>query len=286
MQSVQPRTRTAAWPALLSFLCAFVLLLAADSLLLGIVGLRAHAGGRDAAIDTTRRFALSAAGVSAIAATNAVVLLVVSLVAARLLGGVRMGLRIDASRATALGVAAAVLGTIGLSVAAGATSELLGLGHGGVTETVGAALGGATPVALAAAVCAVAIAPGIAEETFFRGLMQTRLSASFGRWPAIVIASLAFGLIHLDAVQSSFAFVIGMFLGWCTERFGGIRPTIIAHATNNAAFVLLAGAGRQGAAHRASQWVAAIAGVAVCVACIAVLLRPIAVEERPPPPRS
>jgi membrane protease YdiL (CAAX protease family) len=257
-----------------------VLLLAADSVVLSIAGFDRRAAGHDAAIRAAHRFAFSAGGVIAIGATNASVLLLVSLVAARLLGGMRERLRMGASRATVVGLVAAVVGTIGLSVAGGAASELLRLGHGGVTEMIGSALAGAAPATLVAALAAIAAAPGIAEETFFRGLMQTRLAASWGRWPAIVTASLAFGLLHLDMVQSSFAFVVGLFLGWCAERFGGIRPTIIAHSMNNAVFVLLATARRQGDMGRASQLIAVVVGVAVCALCAAVLRGRSAVADR------
>ena len=73
--------------------------------------------------------------------------------------------------------------------------------------------------------------PAFAEEGFFRGLMQGWLREAWGRWPAVVATSAAFGLIHGDRVQGSVAFITGLWLGWITERFGGIRPAIFAHGT-------------------------------------------------------
>lgn len=260
---VQPRPRVPAWPALLSYLCAFVLVVVGDSVLLG-----AH------------RFATSVGLVIAVAATNAAILLLVALVAGTLQGGVRGRLRIGASRASAAGVVAASAGTIGLSVAGGALSELLGVGHRGVLEMLETALRGADPATLAVAVGAIAVAPGIGEETFFRGLMQTRLVASLGRWPAIVVASLAFGLLHLDAVQSPLAFVIGLFLGWCAEQLDGVRPTIVAHATNNAVSIFLTTVGAGAGGQRAVQVASVALGVMLWLLCAAVLRTRVAIKGR------
>jgi membrane protease YdiL (CAAX protease family) len=260
---VQPRPRIPAWPALLSYLCAFVLVVLGDSVLWELL-----------------RFATSAGHVVAVAATNGALLLLVALVAARLQGDVRSRLRIGPSRASAAGVVAASVGTVGLSIAGGALSELLGVGHEGVQEMVETALRGADPAMFAAALGAIALAPGIGEETFFRGLRQTRRVASLGRWPAIGIASLAFGLLHLDKVQTPLVFVIGLFLGWCAERLDGIRPTIVAHATNNAVFILLATVGSRASAQRGVQVAAGASGVLVCLLCAAVLRTGVAIKGR------
>jgi membrane protease YdiL (CAAX protease family) len=107
-------------------------------------------------------------------------------------------------------------------------------------DQIAHALASAGPSRLPLLVAAIAIAPGIAEETFFRGLLQTRLAAVWGRWPAIALAAAAFGVIHLDPVQGAVAFLAGLYLGWIAERFDSIRPSIAAHATNNALFVALA----------------------------------------------
>lgn len=239
-------------------------------------------GAHETADAAAHRFAATAAGAIVIAATNAAVLLFVALLSAKLQGGVRARLRVGPSRATPVGVIAATVGTIGLSVAGGAASELLGVGHYGVMEMLETALKGAGPATLAAALAAVAVAPGIGEETFFRGLMQTRLVAALGRWPAIVIASLAFGLLHLDIVQGSLAFLIGLFLGWCAERLDGIRPTIVAHATNNAAFILSTATGWTDGVHGSSQAIAVALGLAVCGISTVVLHGRTAVRSRPP----
>lgn len=74
---------------------------------------------------------------------------------------------------------------------------------------------------------------GVAEELFFRGYVQTRLVERWGRWPGIALTALAFGLVHMDWVHSSFAFLLGLLLGWVKERAGSIRPTVYVHVANN-----------------------------------------------------
>jgi membrane protease YdiL (CAAX protease family) len=180
-------------------------------------------------------------------------------------------LRAGPSSASAAGVAAAVIGMVGLSVALGSAADAMGLGGGETAERVSRALADATAGRRVLAVAAVAAVPGVAEETFFRGLVQTRLVARWGRWPGIAATAAAFGLVHLDLVQGSLAALAGLFLGWITERFGSIRPSIAAHASNNAIFVALAPWMSPGALPRSGNALAACAGGAVFAGAVALL---------------
>src|ERR1019366_8794667 len=132
-------------------------------------------------------------------------------------------------------------------------TELAGVRGSGVMDTMSQALRGPSAGRFVAAVLTIGVAPGFAEEIFFRGNMQTRLVASWGRWPGIGATAGAFGLIHLDLVQGSLAFVAGLYLGWIVERFGGVRPTIAAHVANNTLFVTLAAAGAGAAGSRVAD---------------------------------
>jgi membrane protease YdiL (CAAX protease family) len=181
-------------------------------------------------------------------------------------------LRLGPSRASAAGVAAAVAGTVGLSVALGSASEMLGLGDGGTTERIARLLSGATPTRIVLAVAAIAVAPGAAEEAFFRGLVQTRLVARWGRWPGVVASAVAFGVVHIDPVRGSLAALAGLFLGWVAERFESIRPTAAAHAANNAVFLALAPWMSAGAMSTAGQ-IATLAGGFAVFACATAFLR-------------
>jgi len=184
------------------------------------------------------------------------------------------GLHAGPSAASPWGCLAAAVGTLALSVCCATASDLLGLRSEAMDE-IGNALQHA-PGGAVAGVVAVAVAPGLGEETFFRGFMQTRLVASWGRWPGIVATAAAFGLLHFDPVQGPQAFVLGLFLGWVVVRLDGIRPSMAAHVANNAAFVLLAGPTGSGS-RRVEAMVVALAAV-VFAACTFVLRTRIALR--------
>jgi len=57
--------------------------------------------------------------------------------------------------------------------------------------------------------------------------------------------------------------VAGLFLGWLAERFDGVRPSIAAHAINNALFVALASVGSGEVGSRRAQWIVLAAGAVV-----------------------
>jgi membrane protease YdiL (CAAX protease family) len=247
-----PRTRPEAWPALAALALALLLM---------------QVGARLALAASASPDVLVAAIVSASA------FVAVAVAGARLSRrALPAPLRFGPSTASAAGVATAVIGMVGLSVALGSAADAIGLGGGDTAENVARALSDATPGRRALAVAAVAVVPGVAEETFFRGLVQTRLVARWGRWPGIAATAAAFGLVHLDVIQGSLAALAGLFLGWVTERFESIRPSIAAHATNNAIFVVLAPWMAPGALPRSGEAVAACLGAAV-FACAVALLR-------------
>jgi membrane protease YdiL (CAAX protease family) len=236
---------------------------------------------REQIVDEFTRFALSSHGVMVQGLVNAVVLATVAVTTARCLGKDIVGsLRLKSSAASTVGVCAAVSGMLGLGLSCGAASELLGVRGRGVMELLAKALLLPTPAAFVAGIVTIGVAPGIAEETFFRGLIQTRLSARWGRWPAIVATSAAFGLFHIDPVQGAAAFVSGLFLGWTAERFAGVRPTIVAHATNNALFVAVASFAGSGNSSRRSQFVVLVLGAILFALSTAVMRSRAAVRKR------
>jgi len=49
---------------------------------------------------------------------------------------------------------------------------------------------------------AMAAAPGVTEELFFRGFVQVRLVERLGGLAGIAVTALLFGLLHFDLVQS------------------------------------------------------------------------------------
>ncbi len=272
--------RPTAWPALAAYVVGFAFTLASSVAVVSAVAMvrAAHRGSSFAA--EAQGFALSTPGLLYGALVSAAALATVALVAARLEGKpvvARLGL--GPSRATPLGVLAATAGLLGLNMACATTGEMLGARGSGVMEAMALALQSPTPARFVAAMLTLGVAPAVAEEMFFRGLIQTRLIASWGRWLGIVAAAAAFGLIHMDPLQGSIAFAAGLYLGWTVDRFAGIRPSILAHAVNNSVVVTFGAFGSSGDGSRHAQAAVVAVGVAACIASIALLRRTLATDS-------
>jgi membrane protease YdiL (CAAX protease family) len=233
-----------AWPVLVAFLAAFSIATWGSQVLVLAVA-RHGVADPDETMRQAARFARSVQGLSAIAALNLVVLSAAALITARLLDPSTPSLhllRIGPGRLGALGLAASATAVSGLSLTCGSLAQALGATGDLVSRIIPDALAAASPWGAALAWVSLTAVPAIGEETFFRGLMQPRLCAAWGRWPGIVAAAAAFGVLHLDPVQGAMAFVVGILLGWIADRFGSIVPAIAAHAGNNALFLGLSAA--------------------------------------------
>ena len=87
---------------------------------------------------------------------------------------------------------------------------------------------------------AVLIAP-FGEELIFRGVMYHYAKGIVATIPdrkkafymANVIQALAFGIFHGNLVQASYAFLLGLMMGYVRERFGSIWASILAHMAVN-----------------------------------------------------
>jgi membrane protease YdiL (CAAX protease family) len=268
-----PVASRALWPVFVAYLVAFLLVLVAGTVYVFVVAIRRSGWDLVRLADAATNVARSAPGLLGVALVSAVTLALVTLAAAWLMGrDVAARLNLRPTRARPLGVAAAVVGLAGLSLACGSAAQLAGLGKEGVSASIAATLRSSNPLRMTLAVLVLGVAPALAEEGFFRGLMLTRLRARWSRWPAIVVTAAAFGVFHVDPVQGSEAFVAGLFFGWVVERLGGIRPTIVAHAVNNGMFVLVASLARNDdEPTRVAALGMLAAGVALCGGAIALL---------------
>ena len=71
----------------------------------------------------------------------------------------------------------------------------------------------------------------IIEELLYRGVLLRTLER-YGKWFAIIISALIFGLMHGNAVQFPVALVIGLLFGYLTIKYS-IGLSMILHVLNN-----------------------------------------------------
>ncbi|MGH3025378.1 MAG: lysostaphin resistance A-like protein [Gaiellaceae bacterium] len=70
------------------------------------------------------------------------------------------------------------------------------------------------------------------EEVTFRGLGYSLLER-FGRWPAILVVGVIFGLAHGLVVSLPVIVVFGCVLAWIRSTTRSVYPGMLAHATFN-----------------------------------------------------
>ena len=80
----------------------------------------------------------------------------------------------------------------------------------------------------------MAVVPAICEELAFRGFIFGGLVRRNGRFRAVVVTAIMFGISHGIVQQSICATFMGFLLGWVAWRTGSVLPGILIHLTNNA----------------------------------------------------
>lgn len=81
----------------------------------------------------------------------------------------------------------------------------------------------------------------LAEEFMFRGIMffyllrifEGRLGKRKTFWLANFIQAVIFGVYHMDFIQGTYAFVVGLVLGYLMFHFGSIVAPILVHMLHN-----------------------------------------------------
>ena len=79
----------------------------------------------------------------------------------------------------------------------------------------------------------IGITPSICEEILFRGFLQPRLTRLIPPVFGVVLASLAFAIMHMDPVHVIAVFPLGLWLGFVSYQSGSLFPAMIAHLVNN-----------------------------------------------------
>lgn len=92
---------------------------------------------------------------------------------------------------------------------------------------------GLESLTLMSSLLAIVLAP-IVEELTFRG-MTLRLANRFTDkfYIANIIQALAFGIAHLNPVQSTYAFFVGLLLGYVYKKYNSLYASIVGHMLFN-----------------------------------------------------
>jgi len=77
-------------------------------------------------------------------------------------------------------------------------------------------------------IAASLLAP-IGEELLCRGITLMYAQKAFPFWIANVMQALIFGIMHLNWVQGTYAFLIGLILGYTVKKYNSIIPAMIMH---------------------------------------------------------
>lgn len=140
-----------------------------------------------------------------------------------------------------------VAGVVGLVAANRGITRLFSRFNVDVGTNAAITTGAGDPGYLLAMVIISLVVVGPAEEALFRGVVQGRLRESVGVWPAILVATVLFGLSHASvsgglggiAAYVLTATVLGILLGYLYERTENIIVPTVVHGCNNA--VIFAG---------------------------------------------
>ena len=78
------------------------------------------------------------------------------------------------------------------------------------------------------------VLPPLVEEAGFRGLGLTYLERAGVPFAAAnIVQALAFGIFHMNLTQGIYTFVLGLALGYVTNRSGSIAPAMLMHLVYN-----------------------------------------------------
>ncbi len=135
-------------------------------------------------------------------------------------------------------LALAVAGMVALSHAMSLILIATGVRESSVLAHVDGLLAQASGTESLEAIFAMALAPAVAEEIFFRGALLGALNQRLGAGWGLLVSSLLFGILHLDPAQGGAAVALGLYLGALTLRTGSIHAAILCHGVNNLTAIL------------------------------------------------
>ena len=85
----------------------------------------------------------------------------------------------------------------------------------------------------------VGILAPVCEEVVFRGAIFGGMKKEGNIFKAVIASGLLFGLLHMNINQASYAFVIGILLGFLVEATGSIFSSILFHVLVNSSNAIM-----------------------------------------------
>jgi len=89
------------------------------------------------------------------------------------------------------------------------------------------------PAGALTVVLLLAVVPALCEELFFRGFVLSGLRSAFGRWGAVLLVAVAFGVYHQSVHRLLITAMLGTLFGLLVIRWGSLWPAVLAHLLHN-----------------------------------------------------
>ena len=89
-------------------------------------------------------------------------------------------------------------------------------------------------------ICMAVIIP-LTEELVFRGIGFFSVRRWLSFWPAALVTAFFFALFHGNLPQGIYAFVLGLLLAFCCERYRSLLASWLLHAAANLTSVVISG---------------------------------------------
>ena len=144
----------------------------------------------------------------------------------------RVGLRFAAPRFFVEAVAATALAVLLASGYVLLLRELLPDAGDGLDELT-------SHLGLPMSLLVMAVSPALLEEVIFRGMLQGRLMALYGRNLGLFVTATAFALVHGQPAVLPIHLSLGLYLGWLRERSNSLLPGMLMHFIYNGTLVAM-----------------------------------------------
>lgn len=120
----------------------------------------------------------------------------------------------------------------------------------------------------------IAVLAPILEEVLFRGAIQGYLMRKYNPVVGIALASIIFGLIHMNPIQIFYATCLGLVFGWIYYRTRSLMPVVIGHVLNNslAAITMLTGVEEEETLMSPAEKIAVVGGSLVAAIALMYLI--------------